>query len=129
MSGAYQHLRGQPRHRRVDLVVGQPVVEQGHLGAEPPARQQHRDERRRGWQPQRRGAAGAESGRGEVRGLLVDQGAQGVPIDRCAEMQALLASGAASSDRSTQASGASACGGEEGGSEEGEKPVNTAPQK
>ncbi len=94
MGGAYQHLRGQPRHRRVDLVVGQPVVEQGDLGAEPPACQQYRDERHRGRQPQRRRAAGAEPGRSQPYGLLLDQGAQGRPVERRAEVQALLAAGA-----------------------------------
>ncbi len=92
--GADQDLRAQSGDRLLDLVLGQPVVEQCHLGAQPPGGQEHGDEAQRGRQPQGGGAARAEPGRGQSFGLLGDQGAQGVAVDGCAESEALLTPGA-----------------------------------
>ncbi len=74
-------------------MLGQPVVEQCHLGPQPPGGQENGDEAQRGRQPQGGGATRAEPGRGQSFGLLGDQCAQGVTVDGCAEAEALLTPG------------------------------------
>ncbi|MGA5820137.1 hypothetical protein ACPC54_20000 [Kitasatospora sp. NPDC094028] len=59
-----------------------------------PAGQQDRDERDRGRQAQCGRPAGAQAGGGQAVALLVDERAQGRPVERRAEVQALLVPGA-----------------------------------
>jgi hypothetical protein len=72
-------------------VVGEAVVEQRHLGADAPGREQVHDVGRARWQPQADRAAWPQTRGGQLRGAGDDQGAQGGARQGLRELQAHVA--------------------------------------
>ncbi len=83
----HHELGRDPVQRAVHLVLGQPVVQQTDLGADPPRGQQHRHVGQRRRQAQRDRAAGSQAGGCEVAFVLGDDGAQRGAVDGTVEPQ------------------------------------------